>query len=174
MRIAIVYFSRKGNNWVDGEVKYLPVGNTELLAKEIQAHTHGDLFSLEMKEPYPEDYDACVEQARKDLLSDKTCDLISYPDLSSYDIIYLGYPIYWDDLPIAVSSYLKKQKLDQKIIHPFITHENSGLGISISHLRTLLPTCNITRPFPLPGSLVLSCKDMIERWIQGNETADLK
>lgn len=174
MKTAIIYYSRKGLNWYNGEIQKLEKGNTEVLAEEIQNRIGGDLFSLEMKEPYPEDYDTCVEMAKKDLLSDRTCELTSYPDLSGYDVIYLGYPIYWDDLPIAISSYFKKQPVENKIIHPFITHESSGLGISVSHLRQLLPTCKITRPFPLPGSLVLSCKDMIEHWISGNESIDAK
>ena len=52
----IAYFSRKGNNYVGGDIKYLPIGNTEVIAKMIQELTSSDLFHIETVEAYPEDY----------------------------------------------------------------------------------------------------------------------
>ena len=63
MKNLIAYFSRKGNNHVNGKIEFLPVGNTEVAAKKLQEMTGGDLFEIRRAEPYPEDYQACVQES---------------------------------------------------------------------------------------------------------------
>lgn len=67
MKSLIAYFSRKGDNHVNGEIVFLPVGNTEVAAKKLQALTGADLYEIRRAEPYPEDYRACVQESVKEL-----------------------------------------------------------------------------------------------------------
>lgn len=93
MKTLIAYFSRKGNNYAGGSIVYLPVGNTEAAAKKIQAITDGGLFEIQTVHSYSEDYTACTEEAQQELQSKAGPALTdAVPDLSGYDVIYLGYP----------------------------------------------------------------------------------
>ena len=67
MAAIVLYFSRKGNNYVNGSIKNLAVGNTEVAAGMIQKLTGADLFKIEPVTPYSEDYSACIEEAKCDL-----------------------------------------------------------------------------------------------------------
>ncbi len=166
MKTLIVYFSRAHGNWVDGEVRNLEKGNTEILAEYLREATDGDLFPLVMEHPYSEDYETCVRQAQNDQLTWKEQELVSYPDLSSYDVVYLGYPIYWEDLPSPVVSFLKHYDWCDKIIYPFSTHEGSGLGATVSHIRELAKGASVLDPLPVPGSLVNRARNRIRNWAE--------
>lgn len=166
MNALIVYFSRSGQNWVDGEIKNLEIGNTEQIACYIQKATNGDLFSLEMEEPYSFDYETCVSEAKNDQSLNIERKLKKMPDLSKYDVIYLGYPIYWEDLPSPVITLLKNLDFKGKNIYPFSTHEGSGLGASISHIRDLAKGANVLDPLPIPGSLVSRAENRVRNWVE--------
>ncbi len=166
MKTIIVYFSRSGENWVEGEIRNLSIGNTEVIASFIKEATKGDLFSLEMQTPYSHDYETCVRQAKNDQLTNNEQKLIEIPDLSEYDTIYLGYPIYWEDLPSPVITFLKSEDFKGKTIYPFATHEGSGLGASISHIKELAKNAIVLDPLPIPGSLVSKANNRIKNWVE--------
>ena len=166
MKTAIVYFSRIGENWVDGKIVNLDKGNTEIIASYIQEATKGDLFPLVMKEPYSDNYEVCVRQAQNDQFGKIDRELVFYPDMKDYDTIYLGYPIYWEDLPSPVITFLKHTDLKGKIIYPFSTHEGSGLGASVSHIRDLANGAIVKDALPFPGSLVLRGRNRIKNWVE--------
>lgn len=103
MKEIILYFSRSGNNYVGGRIQYLPVGNTEVVAKMLHGLTGAKLFKIEPVTPYAEDYSKCMEQAKCDLQRQERPELKAYPlDLWDYDTVYLGYPNYWGTMPVAV------------------------------------------------------------------------
>lgn len=107
----------------------MTVGNTEKVAKVISELTGADLFKIEQKIPYAADYNTCIQQAKKDLQAKARPELVSVPDsLDGYDEIYLGFPNYWRDMPMAVYPFLEKFDWNGKTIHPFCTHEGSALG----------------------------------------------
>ena len=169
MKTAIVYYSRRGGNWFDGNVVQLEVGNTELLSSYLKEVTGGDLFSLQMKHPYSDDYDICVNEAKEDQINHVLPELREIPDLSIYDEIYLGYPIFWEDLPQPVISFLSSVDLSGKRIYPFSTHEGSGLGASVSHIKELQPQAEDLSPLPFPGSLVKKGYNRIKNWVEKNQ-----
>lgn len=93
MRALIAYFSRADENYFSGELRTIPVGNTEVAAKLLQRLTGADLFQLEPLLPYSKDYNECIAQAQDDQRRDARPELRAYPDsLAEYDTIYLGYP----------------------------------------------------------------------------------
>ena len=108
MAQLIIYFSRAGGNYVNGTIKDLPVGNTEIAAKMIREITGADIFKIEPVTMYPADYNECIEQAKDDQRRDARPELKEYPDnLEGYDTIYLGYPNYWGTMPMAVFTFLE-------------------------------------------------------------------
>ena len=122
-KTLVVYFSHANENYNVGEVS---VGNTELLAKEIVAKTGADEFKIKPVNPYPAVYQECIEVAQKELGSQARPEYEGEIDISEYDTIYLGYPIWWGDLPMVVYTFLEKHDFSGKTVIPFNTHEGSG------------------------------------------------
>lgn len=128
--ILIAYFSK--------------TGTTETVAKQIQNETGGDLFQIEVVNPYPDGYRATTEQAKKELEEN------FYPalkekvqNLEDYDTIFLGYPIWYGTMPMAVFNFLNENDLSGKKIIPFATHQGSGFGRSMEDLTKAVPNGNI-------------------------------
>jgi len=93
MKKLVVFYSRADENYFNGVMKYIKIGNTEKVAKVIAKFTGADLFKLEQKNS---DYNICVKEAKKDLQANARPPLISLPkNFEYYDEIYLGYPNYW-------------------------------------------------------------------------------
>ena len=129
----IAFYSRADDNYVNGLIKTLEVGNTEVAAGIIKELTGADLFKLEQLKPYARDYNECIAQAQADQRQNARPDLKSFPEtLDEYDVIYLGYPNYWSTMPMAVFTFLEHFDFSGKTIKPFCTHEGSGLGSSLS------------------------------------------
>ena len=122
-KILVVYFSRADENYNVGTVA---VGNTELLAKEIVAKTGADEFKIEPKEKYPANYSEAIELATEERKNSARPEYIGDVDISSYDTIFFGYPIWWDDMPMVVYSFIEKHDWNGKTVMPFNTHEGSG------------------------------------------------
>ena len=107
-RSLIAYFSRAGNNYVNGQIVNLPVGNTEFVAKMIHEMTGGDLFHIEPVKEYPKDYTETTEVARQELRTKARPKLTGHVDtMASFEVIFLGYPIWWGTMPMPVCSFLE-------------------------------------------------------------------
>ena len=104
----IAFYSRADDNYVNGLIKTLEVGNTEVAAGIIKELTGADLFKLEQLKPNARDYNECIAQAQADQRQNARPDLKSFPEmLDEYDVIYLGYPNYWSTIPMAVFTFLE-------------------------------------------------------------------
>ena len=136
MNSIIVYFSRKYENYVNGMLQNLAVGNTETAARILNELTGAQLFKLEPIQEYSKNYNECIAQAQADQRRDARPELKSYPDsLDQIDTVYLGYPNYWGTMPMAVFTFLEHFDFCGKTIYPFCTHEGSGMGtVSYTHL----------------------------------------
>ena len=107
MAELIAYFSRKHQNYVNGMLKNLEVGNTEIAAGIIQRLTGADLFKLEPVQEYSRDYNECIAEAQMDQRRGARPELKQYPEeFEKYDTIYLGFPNYWSTMPMAVFTFL--------------------------------------------------------------------
>lgn len=166
MAAIVLYFSRKGNNYVNGSIKNLAVGNTEVAAGMIQKLTGADLFKIEPVTPYSEDYSACIEEAKCDLQRGARPALRAYPgDLGGYDTIYLGYPNYWGTMPVAVFSLLEQCDFSGKVIKPFCTHEGSGMGDSEADLKKVCRGAMVCKGLAIRGAHVKDAEMAIKEWI---------
>ena len=126
-RVLVVYFSRADEN--TGGVGYIEKGNTKILAEMIAERTHGDIFEIKTVKPYPKEYRPATEAAKQEKEENARPKIVGeLPDLSKYDVVFLGYPIWWSDMPMPVYTVLDRENFVGKIILPFCTHEGSGLS----------------------------------------------
>ena len=167
MAALIVYFSRRGENYVSGQLKKLSVGNTEVAAEMIQQLTQAELFRLEPVQAYSDGYNACIAEAQADQRRDARPELKRYPEsLNNYETIYLGYPNYWGTMPMCVFTFLERFDFTGKTILPFCTHEGSGMGRSEADIKRLCPGATIKKGLALHGGSVKSAKADIEKWLK--------
>lgn len=166
MAELIAFFSRRDENYVNGMLKKLDIGNTEAAARIIQELTGGELFQIEQMQAYSKDYNECIAQARADQKRDARPELKTWPvSLGPYDVVYLGYPNYWGTMPMAVFTFLEHFDFSGKTIRPFCTHEGSGMGGSISDIRKLCPGARVETGLSIRGGSAGRSKKDIEKWI---------
>lgn len=169
MKCLTVFYSRAGENHFAGERKNLSVGNTERAAKVIAEAAGSDLFKLEQKTPYAEDYDTCVKQVVEDFKSKARPELLAKPEsIEDYDEIYLGFPNYCGDMPMAVYTFLESYVWDGKTIHPFCTHEGSGMGRIESRIAETCPGAKVASGLAVKGSEVDDKTGELISWVKGN------
>ena len=165
-KTLIAYFSRKGENYVVGQIRHLEKGNTKIVAKKIQNLIGGDLYEIKPVIPYADDYDTCIQQAKQDLNENKRPLIATpLPNLEGYEMIYIGYPNYWGTMPMHVFTFLEEQNLKDKHIKPFCTHEGSGMGHSESDLIQICQDAYLEKGLAIIGSNVSTCDDLLRRWV---------
>lgn len=136
-KAIVVYFSHTGENY---SVGVITEGNTAKVAKVIAAKTGADIFEIKEAKPYPQSYDECIDVAKKELRDKARPEIAGdLPDLTDYQVVYLGYPNWWGDCPMIVYSFLEKSNIEGKTILPFCTHEGSGLGSTAKNLQKAFP-----------------------------------
>ncbi len=125
----IIYYSRKGQNYVNGSIRNLDKGNTEIVAEFIQKAVGGDLFEIETVKTYDADYMVCIEEAKAELRANARPELRkALTDISSYDNIVVAGPCWWGTYPCAVFTQLEQLNFTGKKVFPVMTHEGSGLS----------------------------------------------
>ena len=166
-KALVAFYSRADENYVNGALKMLPVGNTEVAAGIIKELTGADMFKIEQAKPYSKGYNACIEEARADQRRDARPELRAYPDsLDDYDVIYLGYPNYWSTMPMAVFTFLEHFDFTGKTIKPFCTHEGSGMGSSVSDIKRLCPGAKVESGLAIHGGSVNRAEKNIKEWVK--------
>lgn len=166
MAKLVAFYSRADENYFRGAYRYIPVGNTEKAANMIAQITGAELFKIEQEVPYAADYATCIDQAKQDQQAKARPELVKLPDsLDGYDEIYLGYPNYWGDMPMAVYTFLEHFDWSGKIIHPFCTHEGSGLSGTERKLGQVCKGAKVTKGLAIQGSSVDNAQKTIENWV---------
>ncbi len=162
----IAYYSRKGENYLNGNIVNLSVGNTEVIAKKIQELTGSDIFKIETVESYPEDYTETTNVAMAEKKKNARPELTEVvDDMDSYDVIYLGYPNWWGTMPMAVYTFLESYNFSGKTIVPFCTHEGSGIGSSERDIKKLCPDAKVLPGLAIRGGSVRSADSVIKSWL---------
>ena len=166
MAELIAFFSRRDENYVNGQIKVLSRGNTETAASILQELTGADLFQIEPMQPYAKEYNECIAQAQEDQKRNARPELRRWPDsIGGYDTVYLGYPNYWGTMPMAVFTFLEHFDFSGKTIRPFCTHEGSGLGSSLDDIRKLCPGAVIGKGLSIRGGSADHCRNELKKWI---------
>lgn len=154
----IVYFSRSGS--------------TELLASKIQNRTNADALELVVQDHYSADYGETVQRANgeRQVANDPVLN-VDVPDLSQYDTIYLGYPIWGMTLAEPMASFVEQYstQLAGKKIVPFSTNGSYGIGSSVTRIERILSdnnvTASITEPYTIQGNRVSQADATLDTWL---------
>ncbi len=159
----IIYFSRADENY---SVGFIEKGNTEVIAEFIREITNADIFKVEPGIPYAKDYNIAIEEAKDRQSSHNAPIIAELPDLSAYEVIYIGSPVYWDIMPEELTTALSGRDYLGKIIRPFVTHEGSGLGSIPSQIRSTCSGAEVKEGLAIRGALVSSSKNIVEEWLK--------
>ena len=167
-KVLVVYFSRTGENYNVGNVD---VGNTAMVASYIKEYLKADSFEIVPVDKYPEKYDECTEVAQKekdDNARPKIQGKIN--NFDSYDTVFIGYPIWWGDLPMIMYTFMEEYDFNGKNVIPFNTHEGSGDAGTYQSIQSKLPNAKVnTKGLALDGKTARSddCKQQTIDWLKG-------
>ena len=168
-KILVAYFSRKGNNYVSGNIVNLSEGNTSVIAHKIQKFIEADLFEIKTVKQYPSDYDETTVVAQKEQNGDERPEIVKpLPDISKYDTIIIGHPNWWGTMPMSVMTFLENYDWSGKKVLSFCTHEGSAMGSSESDLKKLCKGAEFSKGLPIKGSTANSSDSKIESWLKEN------
>lgn len=153
-KVLIAYYSRRGENYVNGSIQNLKLGNTEVVAAKIKALLpNADMFQIDTTYEYSKSYMTCIEEAKQEL-HDKARPEMRYAlaSIDDYDTIILGYPNWWGTMPMVCYTFLESYNFTGKTIIPFCTNEGSGMGSSVRFIKKLCPGATVTEGTPIHGA----------------------
>ncbi len=145
----VVYFSHTGENYSVGNISE---GNTAIIAKMIAAKTGSDTFEIAPSKDYPKTYKECTDVAKDEQKKNARPAYKDDVDTSAYDTIYIGYPIWWGDMPMVVYTFLEKHDLNGKAVVPFCTHEGSGVSGTDGKIKRLYKNAAVKQALSVRGA----------------------
>jgi flavodoxin len=122
--ILVAYFSLAGEQYKVGVIEE---GNTAIIAKMIAEQTGADIFSIESTSDYPDTYDGLLEVSREEE-SNPPQIAGTVENMDDYDVVFVGFPIWWGNLPPIIEVFLDSYDFSGKTVIPFCTHAGSGLS----------------------------------------------
>ena len=165
----VVYFSRTGEQYGVGMIEK---GNTAIVADMIIEQTGADSFEITPKEDnYPMTYNELTDYAKEEQNQNARPEIAStVENFDSYDTIYLGYPIWWGDLPMICYTFLESYDFSGKTIIPFCTHAGSGNAGTQSKIQSAVPSAEVKEVLAISGTDAQNDKDSVKSqvidWIQ--------
>ena len=146
--ILVAYFSLAGEQY---EVGVIEKGNTQLLAEEIAAQTGADLFAIQPVDPYPDTYEELLEVSQNEDPGNPPAIAATVENFDEYDTVFVGYPIWWGDMPAIVQGFLQSYDWTGKTVIPFCTHAGSGLGRTQQRAEELCPGATVLEGLDVRG-----------------------
>jgi len=167
-KVLVAYFSRTGENYAVGRITK---GNTHIIADMIAEQTGADLFEITPVEAYPDGYERCTEVAQEEKRAGARPAIKEDKDIAPYDVIFIGYPNWWSDMPMPVYTWIEKHQWQGKTVIPFCTHEGSGIGSTPSYLARACKGATIGKGFDIYGHVAQKQQDKarqsVEEWLKG-------
>ncbi len=160
----VIFFSHAGDNY---SVGIIDTGNTKIVADYISEITGADQFEIVTHKYDGMAYTPLIELAKKEAAAGE---LPPYegtaPDLSGYDTVFIGGPVWWGTYPQVMFTLFRDIDLAGKTVIPFTTHEGSGLANCVSDVKKAFPKANVTGEFSIYGHEVRSGKAKVEKWLK--------
>ena len=161
----VIFFSHAGDNYSVGNIE---VGNTKIVADYITEIKGADQFEIVTHKYDGMAYMPLIELAKEEA---NKGELPPYegtaPDLSQYDTVFIGGPVWWGTYPQVMFTLFKDINLDDKTVIPFTTHEGSGLASCASDVKKAFPKAKVTGEFSIYGHEVRTGKAKVEKWLKG-------
>jgi flavodoxin len=152
-KVLIVYYSRSGN--------------TREIASQIHRSVGGDIFEIQVVEPYPEDYKEVKKIAMQEQQSGfKPALKTKVKNFGAYDVIFVGTPIWWGTMAAPVKTFLSQYDFSGKTIVPFVTHGGSGLGRSVLDITALCPHSTILDGLAVWGKNAKTAQNDVSAWVR--------
>lgn len=175
-KILVVYFSRVGNTQFKNNVDASTaasiiannnrIGTTEYVANVIKNQLNADIRLIETVDKYTDNFDDLVDKNHDEMNKNY------YPqikplniDISKYNTVFIGYPVWANNVPMAVLSFIRDYNLSGKTIIPFCTHDGYGAGRSYSSIRNMVKNANVLDGLALDSSNIESKNNQIINWI---------
>ena len=163
-KVLIVFFSHAGENYAVGNIK---VGNTKLVADEIQKVTGGNEFEIVADKNYDLPYNELINVAKEETeKGEKPSFKGEIKDIDDYDTVFIGGPIWWGTYPRVMFTFFDKYDLNGKTIILFSTHEGSGLGSVVEDLKTLYPNATFKEAFSIYGTETRKDLSKVDKWLK--------
>lgn len=161
----VIFFSHAGDNYAVGDIE---VGNTKIVADYISELTGAAQFEIVTHKYDGMGYNPLIKLAKEEA---NNGELPPYegkaPDLSQYDTVFIGGPVWWDTYPQVMFTLFKDINLDGKTVYPFTTHEGSGLASCVSDVKSAFPEADVQKGFSIYGHEVRTGKKSVENWLKG-------
>lgn len=148
-KVLVAFFSHTGENYAVGNITK---GNTHIIAEMIAEATGGNLFEIVPVKEYPKTYNACVEVAKKEKETGARPAIKGSIAVENYDIIFLGYPNWWGDMPMPVYTFIEKHRWAGKTVIPFCTHEGSGLSNTEKYIANACKGAEVEKGLAVKGA----------------------
>lgn len=167
-KILVAYFSLAGEQYDVGTVDK---GNTAVIAEIIADETGADLFQIEPVTPYPTTYKELLNIAQKEINDDSRPEISSTVDkMDDYDVVYIGYPIWYGNMPKIVYNFLESYNFTGKTVIPFCTHGGSGLSGTESEIAKICDGATMKSGFAIEGKTAQDDQDKarsnVEEWLK--------
>ena len=149
------------------EVYFSHSGNTRKIAEKIQSKTDAKLFEIKTVNAYSDDYNTVLDEAKAEL-NDRARPELSekVTDMSQYQTVIIGYPIWWGDMPMAVYSFLDDYDLSGKTVLPFCTHGGSGLSGTDQSIQSEEKDAKVTDGLAISDSALDDADGDIDQWLK--------
>lgn len=151
---------------VDGGKLY---GNTEFVAMIISKWTKGDLFAIKTQKTYPAHHQDLIDEAKREADSNERPRLSTHvKNIGDYDIVFVGYPNWWYDMPMAIYSFLDEYDLKGKTVIPFVTHGGSRFSESVETIRKLKKDSRVIEGPSVSRRNVPAAEESIKTWLESS------
>lgn len=175
-KILVAYFSWAENAVQDNidamtSASVRAPGNVAQLAAWVAEKTGGELFSIQVSEPYPADWDDCLARANEEKANDTHPGLVqAFDNIEDYDVVFLGYPNWWYSCPMAIHSFLDGHDLSGKQVYLFCSHGTGGLANSVNDISADIPNAELSEDvFHVYQDDTASAKEDLMKWLDGLE-----
>ena len=161
----VIFFSHAGDNYSVGNIE---VGNTKIVADYISEITGAAQYEIVTHKYDGMAYTPLINLAKEEA---NKGELPPYegtaPDLSQYDTVFIGGPVWWGTYPQVMFTLFRDINLDGKTVIPFTTHEGSGLASCVSDVKREFPKANVTKGWSIYGHEVRTGRAKVEKWLKG-------
>lgn len=166
MKTLVAYFSYVGETELNRQIVEIQKGHTEVVAEKIAQLTNSDLYKIEPEVAYPKAYRDVVNIVRKENDENTKVAIKNLlPSINDYDVIYIGFPIWYRTYPRIVASFLSNYDFNGKTVKPFCTNDEGSFGIALLELSSQLKGASVKPGIAIHGSDVNNCDEKIEAWV---------
>lgn len=166
-KTLIIYYSRRGENYVSGEIVNLEKGNTEFIVDYLKEATGGDVFHVDSVKDYCMEYTDCIKESKEEFMNNERPELKAYLEsIDKYEDIIIAAPNWWGTYPMPVFTQLEKLDFTGKNLYPVITHEGSGFANTLEWLKKICVGADIKEGLSIHGAKAQESKDVVEEWVK--------